>query len=260
MNLQKSVPASLWEKTAGIIHRAKRWITWLPVRLKRLVVHLWEGVKSLRPWALTWWKSLAKSQTWLNFGLWLAELVIYCLEIAGAGEILETINDFIKFRTRSMTSAEITEAEKVFGNRIDYARVRIDEYSLIAWIGMKNKKATQMGVTTFYTINFSRKINPAPGTSDMAWLIHELVHVWQYRQLGAVYMTRALYAQYSDGYNYHGIEKLFENRDRGLAAFNLEQQGEILADYYRVLSGRQPQWEKALHPDKSIYEMYANNL
>ena len=256
----KWVGGKLWEKMKGIAHRAKRWITSLPTRLKRLVGHLWKGVKSLKPWSLEWWKSLGKAETWKNFGLWLGELVIYGLEVMGAGEILETLADFIKFNTRPMTSAEIAEARKVFGDKIDYSKVRIDEYSLIAWIGKKKEKAESMAVTTFHTINFSRKIEPEPGTSDMAWLIHELVHVRQYEKMGAMYMARAVHAQNNAGYNYEGIDKLQENESKGLSAFNLEQQGDIIADYYRLLTGLEPKWEKSENPDISVYESYVKEI
>ncbi|TVQ11345.1 MAG: DUF4157 domain-containing protein [Bacteroidetes bacterium] len=259
----KWVGGKLWEKLKGIAHRAKRWITSLPSRLKRLVLHLWEGVKSLKPWSIEWWKSLGKAETWKNFGLWLGELVIYYYEVLGVGEILETLADFIKFNTRPMTSTEKSEAQKVFGNKIDYSLVRIDEYSLIAWIGKKKENADNMAVTTFHTINFSRKIEAQKGTSDMAWLIHELVHVWQYEKMGAMYMARAVHAQNNAGYDYKGIDKLQEKQDEGLNGFNLEQQGDIISDYYRILymeEGLTPKWAKSEDPDISVYKSYVEDL
>ncbi len=259
----KWVGGKLWEKLKGIALRAKRWITSLPARLKRLVVHLWKGVKSLKPWSIEWWKSLGKAETWKNFGLWLGELVIYGLEVMGAGEILETLTDFIKFNTRPMTSTEETEAKRVFGNKINYSLVRIDEYSLIAWIGKKKEKADHMAVTTFHTINFSRKIEAQKGTGDMAWLIHELVHVWQYEKMGAMYMARAVHAQNNAGYNYKGINKLREKKSQGLDGFNLEQQGDIISDYYRILhmkDGLKPKWEKPENVVISVYKSYVDKI
>ncbi len=259
----KWVGVKLWEKLKGIALRAKRWITSLPERLKRLVLHLWKGVKSLKPWSIEWWKSLGKADTWKNFGLWLGELVIYGLEVMGAGEILETLTDFIKFNTRPMTSTEKSEAQKIFGDKINYSLVRIDEYSLIAWIGKKKEKADNMAVTTFHTINFSRKIEAQKGTEDMAWLIHELVHVWQYEKMGAMYMARAVHAQNNAGYNYKGIDKLRERQNQGLKGFNLEQQGDIISDYYRILymkDGLKPKWEKPENVDASVYQSYVDKL
>ena len=257
------VGGKLWEKLKAIGLRAKRWITSLPARLKRLVLHLWKGVKSLKPWSLEWWKSLGKAETWKNFGLWLGELVIYYYEVLGIGEILETLADFIKFNSRPMTSTEETEAKKVFGDKINYSLVRIDEYSLIAWLGMKIKNADNMAVVTFHTVNFSRKIDAQKGTSDMAWLIHELVHVWQYERMGAMYMARATHAQNNAGYDYKGIDKLREKQSQGLDGFNLEQQGDIISDYYRILymeDGLKPKWEESKNVDISVYKSYVDKL
>ena len=35
-----------------------------PERVGRLLLGLWEGVKSLKPWSLDWWKSLGEAKTW----------------------------------------------------------------------------------------------------------------------------------------------------------------------------------------------------
>jgi hypothetical protein len=253
------VGKKLWEKTKAIFHRVKRWVTSLPSRLKRLVVHLWEGVKSLKPWSLQWWKSLGKADTWKKFGLWLGELLIYGLEALGAGEILETLADFIKFNTRPMTSTELSEAKTIFGNSIDYSLVRIDEYSLIAHIGKKNVGAENMAVVTFHTVNFTRKIEAGRGTDDMAWLIHELTHVWQYERMGAVYMAKAIHAQNNGGYDYTGVTALEENATKGLSGFNLEQQGEVISDYYRLLHGLDPKWADGVD-DISVYDPYVSEV
>ena len=79
----------------------------------------------------------------------------------------------IKSNTRSLTPIEEQEARSVFGYSTSYWQVRINECSLIARIGVKINRCPDMGITTFHTINFNRKINTAAGNSEMKWLIHE---------------------------------------------------------------------------------------
>ncbi len=128
-----------------------------------------------------------------------------------------------------MTPLEIQEAQRVFGDAINYKHVRIDEDSWIARVGAKNARATQMGVCTFYTINFTRKIHTDIGNADMNWLIHELVHVMQMKYTGSQYMIEAIFAQMTDGYNYGGPQNLYGKHYR---QFNREQQGNIAQHYY----------------------------
>ena len=238
----------LWEKIKGIYHRVKRWITQLPTRLKRLVKHLWKGVKSLKPWSLAWWKKLGKASTWKDFGKWLGEFAIYGLEVLGIGEIYETLMDFIKFNTRPLTASEIATAKTVFGNSIDYSLVRVDQWALLgpSWTGRE--------YVSFHTIN-------AWGPMTNRTLIHELTHVWQYEQQGAMYMPRAIHAQNTpDEYDYGGVPELINRAAKGMAGFNLEQQGEILADYYQILNGLRPHQGRGTAANLPDYEVYVNEV
>jgi hypothetical protein len=244
----KYVGRQLWDKIKAIYHRAIRWITSLPARLKRLVVHLWNGVKSLKPWSLEWWKSLGKAETWKNFGLWLGELAIYALEVGGIGEIYETIADFIKFNTRAMTDDEIKLAKTVFGNSINYNLIRIDEYAVLG------PSFSGREYVSFHTINGWGKIEPAT-------LIHELTHIWQYEKMGAMYMPRALHGNSKPGfYDYGGVQALIDNAGKGMDAFNPEQQGDIMEDYYRILNNMPTKHGSATKADLIDYEVYVNEV
>ncbi|TVR39600.1 MAG: DUF4157 domain-containing protein, partial [Bacteroidia bacterium] len=244
----KKITRKLGDKIKGIFHRAKRWITSLPTRLKRLVVHLWNGVKSLKPWSLEWWKSLGKADTWKSFGKWLGKLAIYVVEISGLPEIYETLADFIKFNTRPLTGDEKEMARDVFGESIDYELVRIDEKAILgpSW--------TNRPYVSFHTIN-----SWGPMSSDT--LIHELTHVWQYEKMGAMYMPYALHGNSKpDFYDYGGLDALEENKEKGLDAFNVEEQGEIMADYYRIKNDMDPEYSSGTRDDLPIYEVYVNEV
>ena len=244
----RKITRKLGEKIKGIFHRAKRWITSLPKRLHRLVGHLWKGVKSLKPWSLDWWKSLGKADTWKSFGKWLGELAIYVVEVSGLPEIYETLADFIKFNTRPLTGAEKAMARDVFGESIDYDLVRIDEKAVLgpSW--------TDRPYVSFHTINSWGPMSPDT-------LIHELTHVWQYEKMGAMYMPRALHGNNKPGfYDYGGLDALEENKEKGMDAFNVEEQGEIIADYYRIKNDMAPVYSTGTKENIGIYQIYVNEV
>ena len=94
-------------------------------------------------------------------------------------------------------------------------------------------------------------------------LIHELVHVWQYQKVGIVYIPRALVAQRSaEGYDYGGAEGLEAARQAGrsLLEFNLEQQADIVSDYYRIREGYPPRWGHAGVASLPLYEYFVQQL
>jgi hypothetical protein len=218
------------DKVTGIFERVMHWITRLPERVARLLVGLWEGVKTLRPWALEWWASLGKVGTWGGFLKWLGARILELGELLGVGEIAETLADFIKFNTRKMTGAEVAAATSVFGSSINLSLVRIDTAALFVSIVKKIKNFSDLQVTILHTINSAGDIQPAI-------LIHELTHVWQYQQMGAIYMPEALHAQSTkEGYDYDGVHGLQKAKDagKGLSSFNLEQQAHIVQDYYGI--------------------------
>ena len=152
-------------------------------------------------------------------------------------ELLMGLNRLLKPGTRPLDEREKALARSVFGSSIDYAKVRLDERSRI---GCRRYGFVYVG---FFYINSWGKI------SDPV-LIHELVHVWQYQQVGSVYIPRALRAQRTPaGYNYGGAEAL--RTKKTLADFNYEQQADIVADYFCLRQGWQPRWcaaDKALLP------------
>lgn len=139
--------------------------------------------------------------------------------------------------TRPLSHHETIEADRVFDGSLALDRVRIWERSWLAQTGRWRTPGRHMGVTVYNTIHFSRVIGT--GTTDrqndqtirdMAWLIHELVHVWHYRRLGVTVAPKALHAQFlGGGYEYGGAANL---AGKHLSDFNLEQQARIVEHYY----------------------------
>ncbi len=167
---------------------------------------------------------------------WLARLATKGFDLVQGPALAELGWQSIKRNQRRLNPLEAEESRLVFGESLPLYKIKIDENSLIARAGAKFAGASNMGVTTFYTVNFTRKLKCAKGNRDMAWLIHELVHVAQMQQVGSQYTIEALHAQFTDGYSYGGPKAL---KSKDFCDFNREQQAMIIEDYYRyVLQNR----------------------
>lgn len=230
----------LLPKLIGILHRVVDFFRLLPWRLYRLFKLFFRGFWNLRKITFG---SLVDRPVHKVF-YWLAEVVIAFLELLGIGEIYETICDFLKPSTRPLFAWEIAMAKSIFGNSINYQRVRIDES---AYLGPKQNHFCYV---SFYIIN-------SWGQMQNSTLIHELVHVWQYENMGAVYIPRALWAQTTrEGYNYGGKDnlKLSIMKNKTLYDFNLEQQGDIISDYFQLKNGYSTRWGNANISHAKLYE------
>lgn len=221
------------EKAQGIIERGSQYIEQLPSRIARTA------------------NDFFSDELWNNFGGWVKQNLTNAAELLGIPEVAETLADILKFNTRALDDREKEVAKSVFGNSINLDLVRIDEYSLANLVN--SKKPGSRPFTTFNTIN-------TWGSLDDATLIHELTHVWQYRQDGAIYIPDALAAQKSagfdgmyppgigesgtSGYRYGGYTELEKRMANGgkLSEFtfgdnntkNYEQQAKIVEDYYTI--------------------------
>lgn len=119
----------------------------------------------------------------------------------------------------------------------------------MARLGARSAKKKHIGFVLFRTINFSRKLDHENYSGDMPWLIHELVHVVQFKHLGAQYIVEALRAQQTSGYNYKGKAGLLEASS--LESFNLEQQADIAKHYYQTMRN---------HQDVEIYQSFIEEV
>lgn len=215
------VGRQLWDKVTGIVLRIGHWLDRLPARVGRLLLGLWEGVKSIKPWSLAWWKSLGDASTWGDFLKWIGARLVDLVELMGFGEAYETVMDFLKFNTRSLTANEVRKASAIFGSSINFPLVRVDHRAVIG------PAFSGRDYTSFHTIN-------SWGDSGEHVLMHELTHVWQYEQVGAIYMPQALHAQlFGDGYDYGGSTGLRTRQaaGKGFGDLNREQQGQLVQDF-----------------------------
>lgn len=245
---ENSTNISLKFYAAG--HRLWRFLRLIPTRLWRLGVHFYRGI-TFQLSRKEYWKDEAASSSRASvILLWIAEFFVLFLEIFGLGELYETITDFLKIKTRPLQDWEIEMAKSVYGSSIDYQLVRIDE---TAWAGPKQYNFC------YVSFNLVNCWSSMPNHI----LIHELMHVWQYQQMGAIYMIRALIAQHTKmGYDYGGIEGIKTKVADGasLLDFNLEQQADVVADCYLLQQGYVPQWGRANLEDLIIYQHFLRVL
>ncbi len=228
-------------KLKAAFYRLADFVQLLPIRFIRLLRHLWQFPMVFQN------KNEPLAFRFLN---WMIEFSVLFLDLLGFSEGYETLLDFTKFNSRPLHDWEVEMARSVFGDSINYRRVRIDEYALCG------PRQYRFAYVSFYTIN-------SWGPMRNSFLLHELTHIWQYEKLGAVYIPRALRAQYSEqGYNYGGVANLRHQLNAGndIFAFNLEQQGDIVSDYFRIKHGYHPQWGRGSAADLPVYEAFISQL
>ena len=213
------------QKSYNALIRFKHAIIFLPVRGGRLLGHLAAG--------LLWRRNPMCPELPINrVAGWWVELCFMLIDIVGVPEIYETFLDFYKWKTRVLSEAEIKIAISVFGNSINYEKVRVDETAQVVC------RRYNVYYVSFFTINSWGDFKPEI-------FIHEMMHIWQFQNLGSVYIPRALLAQLTQmGYNYGGTEALLKAiaLDAGFTPFNLEQQAEIISDYFCLREGLNPNW------------------
>jgi len=132
---------------------------------------------------------------------------------------------------RPLSEGEIRLASLLFGDAIDVTRVRIHNRRYMP-LQPRNCCMTPNGSMYFhhscFLPDYARGDPPA-----IHWFMHEMVHVWQH-QLGYPVRLRGAF-RIGLAYGYTLTE------DATLEDFNMEAQGDLLADYFVLKHLRQPE-------------------
>jgi hypothetical protein len=152
---------------------------------------------------------------------------------------------------RRLRPAEVREAETVFGASLAYGDVWVHEQAV--WPNTLAKVAAMLSgrqpppagnsVTLGNSIYFPHPLRTGDSDlearifGDMAWLLHELTHVWQYHHGGLGYIASAAWKHVRLGpsaYDYGGGQGLVKAAAKRASFndFNPEQQGDIVRDFY----------------------------
>jgi hypothetical protein len=229
------------------IHDAASWVANLvrdlPARLIRLGQTIFDGlvgVVSFLPEAIQALASggISGFASWLwekakAGGAWVLRLLSRIFDVLGGPELTEFVIRAISHAT-PLTTEERTAAQSVLGpDAIRWDEVRIANGGLLGIIFSLNGGRA---FATFHTINLPS--DGEHGRSNLAIVVHELTHVYQYERVGSLYLGQAIHAQATIGYGYEGAEGLRSDRASGkhFRDYNREQQAQIAQDYYDLLA------------------------
>lgn len=186
----------------------KYWIRWIRI-YRHILYPFWKHPEHLKPTTI-----------YQFFG----DFIYYWLDVLCLPEAFLFMNKLVKRNIRGLTEAEVMMASNFYGDLLNYDKILIDNQSKFL------TKKFNFAYVSFNLINYWQSI------ADYV-LIHELVHVHQYRKFGIVYIFRALLAQNSkEVYNYggfQGLKKAIANK-KGLYDFNFEQQASIIEHFYMI--------------------------
>lgn len=149
-------------------------------------------------------------------------------------------------RYRALTAGEIAMASLLFRAAIDYGPVRVYDRRYMPF-QPKNCAMTPNGNLYFHASCFLDDYSRA-SVGGQHWFMHEMVHVWQH-QLG--YPVR-LRGAVRIGLPYH-----YDLRDGAtLADYNMEAQGDLLADYFvlKFLERPEAMRQRRYQDDLVLYE------
>ncbi|MGZ8549233.1 MAG: hypothetical protein ACXWV2_01170 [Chitinophagaceae bacterium] len=174
---------------------------------------------------------------------------------------------------RPLNNNEKADARTVFGNSLNYETIFLSNEDPLNKIifGVQDFFTGNPDSRAFVTGNLIN-FDPSDNNMDRATLIHEITHVWQFRELGGIYLGEAIWAQGSGGdcatggYNYGydvspvaaadsldiesdyaggttntanlgcdigaGGEAALQAANGNFSAFNPEQQGQIMMHWF----------------------------
>ncbi|MFJ2453345.1 type VI secretion system Vgr family protein [Pseudomonas protegens] len=172
-------------------------------------------------------------------------LIVAAAAVGAAALVAKAFSEPDSEKGRALTEGEITLAKRVFGDSIDYDKVRLRDEDYVPWQG-KNYVMAPNG-----HIYFGEDLR---GVADWSLLpaderglfIHEMTHVWQH-QHGVNVLLVGAYQQakqflIGDQYQYQ-VEP-----GKTLKDYNIEQQGDIVRDYYQGLESGNTQVLTKLKP------------
>ena len=209
------------------------------VRSGRLRRTLWMGGRGMVRLIPDGWQAIRKG----NFGEWLRVqpgrflfrghgLMAQLFDAVGGPEIGQFLMHLITYTT-PLTPEEQAMMQEVLGTEaMRYDEIRVAEGGLMDWVFARNGN---LAFTTWRTVNFPR--NGRHTRANRAILVHELMHVYQYEQVGSRYLGEAIYMLIKtkrDCYGYEGEDGLQRDRAAGkrYRDYNREQQAQIVQDYF----------------------------
>ncbi|MFN4144167.1 hypothetical protein, partial [Aestuariivirga sp.] len=133
-------------------------------------------------------------------------------------------------QSRLMTEGEIAMAQDVFGGDVDYSKVKVFNRKF-RFFQQRGVAMAPNGNIYFHPADYMDDFSTST-MGNRAWFMHEMTHVWQHQRGINVY-SAALDRRYD--YRPLALGKAFQS-------YGLEQQADIVQDYFLMRNGYQPQW------------------
>lgn len=130
-----------------------------------------------------------------------------------------------KVDCRYMTAGEVAMSRQVFKDAVNYCTVIVHKHGYFFGRNSERTAVTPNGQIYFNKEDYQEDFSVAYGWQKR-WFIHEMVHVWQY-QLGYWVKVAGLF---SWAVSYESVLA----PDKRLSDYGMEQQGDIIADYFAL--------------------------
>ena len=151
---------------------------------------------------------------------------------------------------RGLTEDEIANARSMYGDKIDYSKVRVITGGDMTFWGkiLTHKGDAVVWGNTIYFPNDKEKNTMYSQDRDSGWLVHEMGHVYQYQEHGWSYVPRSAWDQVTKGKDAYKYE-IKPGKD--FSKYGIEQQADIVRDYYdyNIPEEKRPEVEKMLREE-----------
>ena len=141
-----------------------------------------------------------------------------------------------KDKYRPLTAGEVRMARTIFGDAINYAHVRVYKGSYFLFNLQDKDTAVTPNGNMYWPEPIFKEDFSSETSLNKNWFMHEFVHIWQHH-MGMNVRTRGLISNYVD-YSY-SLPK-----EKTLADYRMEQQANIVADYYTLLTEGYNAWKE----------------
>jgi hypothetical protein len=135
---------------------------------------------------------------------------------------------------RSLTVAETALAESVFGNSIDYTKVRI---TADRFIGQPDNSGLMFKNTIHQHGSCYRDDYAEAGLTMQGHFIHEMAHVWQYQNDAAGFYILFAKGRLRHAFDYGKAYPFTLEAGKDLLEYNLEQQACIVQENFMSRQG-----------------------
>lgn len=152
----------------------------------------------------------------------------------GAGTSVDTVKLPAPSR-RGLTSGELAMARTVFGDGLNYKTILIHSHGWWLFMGMQDRNTAVTPNGKMYFPKDIYKPDFSESDTSRALFMHEMTHVWQH-QMGYGVKTHGLTVT-SRGRSAYMYQL---TSDSHLSDFNMEQQGNIISDYYMICVYKHP--------------------